>query len=105
MMEIRRPKEFVEKRATVKLYRNWLLSINMMDSQTLGDFMHAVIEYLETGQTPEYITESKDCGVRMMFENFKVADDISFKKFKIQCEVNRKNRNAVKDKVEDEDKE
>lgn len=86
-----RKQEYVQKRQQIKFYRNWLLSVAMLPNEQLGALIKCVIGYCETGRTPDEI-EKADIGSKLMFQNFKVAEDANFKKFVNQCRVNQINQ-------------
>ncbi len=102
---MRRSREYTEKRQTIPFYRNWLLSATMLPEKDLGKLIKCVTGYLETGERPKELEDCNNLAVRLCFENFVVADDQNFKKFIARCETNKKNRNAQKESLNDNDTE
>ena len=95
--------EYTQKRQTIPFYRNWLLSAAMLPDADLGMLLKTCIGYMESGRVPEEITKSDNIAIRMTFENFRVADDVNYKKFIARCQQNKRNRNAYKDEPESDD--
>lgn len=69
----------------------------MLPNEDLGMLLKCAVGYMETGRVPEEITNSDNLAIKLLFENFRVADDVNFKKFIARCETNKKNRNAYRD--------
>ena len=102
---MKRNREYVEKRQTIPLYRNWLLSAAMLSEKELGILIKCIVGYMETGEKPKEVEQCNNIGIRLMFENFTISDDANFKKFIAQCERNKKNRNSHKDEETPNDSE
>lgn len=78
------------------------MSVTMLPDDKLGGLFKAVVEYTQTGITPDFIKNCDDVGIQMIFENFCIADDENFKKFKLRCIQNSKNRTGQKDPIGDD---